>query len=600
MQNYDVFLSYKHTDKNGNLTPEVAMAEELYRALTEKGIRVFYSIETLGLLGEPEFKDAIDNALDDAYILVAIGSSVDNLMSNWVKYEWDSFYKDILNRKREGKVFSYISGVDINELPRTLRQVQTFNKPANSVDEICTFIINALKNHEATCKTEDCSLRILSMRELETFGITSEQMAESISQNDHQLYAGIPSEIAGTAEQWAEVFHRFPDFCAFIVDEQYQVYGNYSMVGLTELQAKKMRSGDLQDCDIHAETADNLYFPGMHSVYLLNLSVNSFAESAELYRRLWDALAESLVAMAKKDGIYLSEIYYKAFLAEHEAKVASRGFCFCCNDKLFGKVFVHDMDPSSTLLSFDKTLANTYAANEVFSKLKMKKHREVDVEALSAHMDFWRQISELFLQPRFLRLKKYFFNQNGIPQNPSDYILGLSVAEWLRDLLQYSSALLPYISKDQAETHKQFEKKMLECPLIKDSMEQYRFSTETKALSVDIEAETISVKSIVTFAHIWLDIDRLFMEPDLIALKPFFYERHAELPDDEHLELCEGLALRILTGMKISEDQLRYLPEEFVESYYDYKCMISEAEIVQQTLSKYPFIRAELFPRGLL
>ena len=94
MEHFDVFLSYKQTDEHGNTTPEVAIAERLYSLLTSKGIHTFYSKQTIGILGEAKYKAAIDDALDDASVLVAIGSSADNLNSNWVRYEWDSFYGD--------------------------------------------------------------------------------------------------------------------------------------------------------------------------------------------------------------------------------------------------------------------------------------------------------------------------------------------------------------------------------------------------------------------------------------------------------------------------------------------------------------------------
>lgn len=40
---FDVFISFKNTDKNGERTQDSFMAEELYEALKEKGINAFYS-----------------------------------------------------------------------------------------------------------------------------------------------------------------------------------------------------------------------------------------------------------------------------------------------------------------------------------------------------------------------------------------------------------------------------------------------------------------------------------------------------------------------------------------------------------------------------
>ena len=163
--------------------------------------------------------------------------------------------------------------------------------------------------------------------------------------------------------------------------------------------------------------------------------------------------------MARNEQVFFSRIYYKAFLSEHEAKVAARGFRFCCKDSYFGSVYVHDMDPESTLLALDSELA------EIYLEEKKKTHaavsqQQMEIDALVAYMDLWKQIEELFYQPEYFRLKKYFMSGQGIPQNTEEYKLGLAVSEWLRDILQYSELLLPFIPKVQQETYKQFRDKV--------------------------------------------------------------------------------------------------------------------------------------------
>lgn len=144
MGQFDVFLSFKNTDLNGNTTKDREMAANLYKELTQKGINVFFSEETLRSLGAAQYKDAIDDALDDAKVLIVVGTSVENITSNWVRYEWDSFYGDILSGKKEGQLFSYIDGINIKDLPRTLRQVQTFDASREQIESICEYIVAAL------------------------------------------------------------------------------------------------------------------------------------------------------------------------------------------------------------------------------------------------------------------------------------------------------------------------------------------------------------------------------------------------------------------------------------------------------------------------
>ena len=64
-------------------------------------MRVFLSTRWLEERGEAQYKMAIDTALEAAQVLIAVGTSVANLESRWVRYEWDSFFNDILcGRKR--------------------------------------------------------------------------------------------------------------------------------------------------------------------------------------------------------------------------------------------------------------------------------------------------------------------------------------------------------------------------------------------------------------------------------------------------------------------------------------------------------------------
>jgi hypothetical protein len=146
---YDVFLSHKNLDPSGEPSRDAALAREVYDNLSGQGLRVFFSKVSLEQLGVAAYKQAIDDALDSAQVLVAVGRSAENLESQWVRYEWESFFNDILSgRKPKGRVFSYVAEVSLNDLPRTLRQNQViFHKPGSqgrSQRLLYNFIANAL------------------------------------------------------------------------------------------------------------------------------------------------------------------------------------------------------------------------------------------------------------------------------------------------------------------------------------------------------------------------------------------------------------------------------------------------------------------------
>jgi hypothetical protein len=54
----------------------------------------------------------------------------------WVRYERDGFYNDILSGVKPGaKLFTYVAGLRPAQLPRTLRQTQTFIHSSESLGQ---------------------------------------------------------------------------------------------------------------------------------------------------------------------------------------------------------------------------------------------------------------------------------------------------------------------------------------------------------------------------------------------------------------------------------------------------------------------------------
>ena len=591
MAEFDVFLSYKHSDENGDLTPDSVLAEELYDALTTQGICCFYASESIRKLGESDYSRVINDALDRCSVLVAVGTSAANLHSNWVEYEWSSFHNDILSsRKPGGKLLSYVDGIPAEEMPRELRYHQIYDRRRNTISEICVFVQNALKTKQRSLRLSRC--RVIGLSEADPKQISPLDAERAFSENHMNLYPGMPAETAGTPEQWAEIIGRYPDYTALVIDDEYHIIGNYSIVGLSGEYEARMKRGQLIDTDLSADTVDNLYRPGWHTGYLLNLSVIPSSESAESYKMLWDHFIDMLRKKAR-ERIFFAKIYFKAFLPEHEAKMAARGFRLCCPDALYGNVYVHDMDPESTLQVLDGKLAELYAAEA--GKRKKKRRVVKEPDALSAYMDLWQQIEELFYHPDYYRLKRYFMEGTELPANSMEYKKGLAAAEWIRDNLQYSEALLPFIPKELRETHERFKERIYSSRIIRCSMNQYTFVTEEEEEEDGAAEETLSVKALLTFAQIWLDIDRMFMRPELVNMKQYFYEGRENLPDEKDIETGELMAVRILSVFRISEKQLKQLPRVYAASYFRYKAMICSAALSQRVFCKFPHLKEEIY-----
>lgn len=90
-EDYDVFICYKEADEMGERTPDSVIGQEIYEALTERGLRVFFariSLEDrLGTIYEPY----IFAALQSAPVMITIGTKPEYMEAVWVKNEWSRF-----------------------------------------------------------------------------------------------------------------------------------------------------------------------------------------------------------------------------------------------------------------------------------------------------------------------------------------------------------------------------------------------------------------------------------------------------------------------------------------------------------------------------
>lgn len=118
--NYDVFISSKSEDYH--------LAEEVYNFLKTNGLSVFIASEELKKIGEAQYADAIDEVLDDSIHMIVVASSVCNIKSKWVKYEWSTFSNDIKSGYRNGNLLTILSdNIELKTLPASLRHQQSFN-----------------------------------------------------------------------------------------------------------------------------------------------------------------------------------------------------------------------------------------------------------------------------------------------------------------------------------------------------------------------------------------------------------------------------------------------------------------------------------------
>lgn len=146
----DIFISYKNSDRNGCLTRDSQMAEELYQALKKKGFNPFFSKYSIDESTRSDYVDAIDRALESATILVAVGTSRENLSSKWVKSEINQF-RTLMNEESNltRSVITYRStDFSPNDLPSGIRQYQSYDDPKAVVRfiELCLKKVSGFRN----------------------------------------------------------------------------------------------------------------------------------------------------------------------------------------------------------------------------------------------------------------------------------------------------------------------------------------------------------------------------------------------------------------------------------------------------------------------
>ena len=123
---YDVFISYKELDEDGDRTPDSVIAQDIYRALTKEGWRVFFSrISLEGKLGV-EYEPYIFAALNSAKVMIVVGTDYEYFDAVWVKNEWSRFLKLIASGQQKTVIPVY-KDMDPYDMPKELRTLAAQN-----------------------------------------------------------------------------------------------------------------------------------------------------------------------------------------------------------------------------------------------------------------------------------------------------------------------------------------------------------------------------------------------------------------------------------------------------------------------------------------
>jgi hypothetical protein len=127
---YDIFISFKKSDPNShespnhNLTKDYFIANELCLYLKNKGFHVFFSEASLKEMGTSAYHKKINEALDQADILIFVCTNPEYAKSSWVDYELSTFHQESISKGK--KMFNLLDDVNTQDLPIQIRYHQTF------------------------------------------------------------------------------------------------------------------------------------------------------------------------------------------------------------------------------------------------------------------------------------------------------------------------------------------------------------------------------------------------------------------------------------------------------------------------------------------
>lgn len=120
---YDVFICYKETAEDGSRTEDSVLAQDVYEALTAKGLKVFFSRITLEDKLGTQYEPYIYAALSSAKVMLAFGTMYEYYDAVWAKNEWSRFL-DMMKADKRKVLIPCFKGLDAYDMPKEFRGLQ--------------------------------------------------------------------------------------------------------------------------------------------------------------------------------------------------------------------------------------------------------------------------------------------------------------------------------------------------------------------------------------------------------------------------------------------------------------------------------------------
>lgn len=120
---FDVFISYKRTDDDGNRTSDSVLANDLYHQLVQEGLNVFFAEITLENKLGKDYEPYIFAALNSAKVMLVLGTKPEYFQAVWVKNEWSRFI-NIISEHNDRILIPCYKNMDPLQLPEEFAHLQ--------------------------------------------------------------------------------------------------------------------------------------------------------------------------------------------------------------------------------------------------------------------------------------------------------------------------------------------------------------------------------------------------------------------------------------------------------------------------------------------
>jgi len=120
---YDVFICFKAEDENRQRTKGSILGQNIYEALTQKGLNVFFSRITMEDKLSVEYEPYIFAALHSAKVMLVVGDKPEHLQARWVRNEW-SRYLAMMERDSTKQIVPVFIDMWPDEFPQEIPMFQ--------------------------------------------------------------------------------------------------------------------------------------------------------------------------------------------------------------------------------------------------------------------------------------------------------------------------------------------------------------------------------------------------------------------------------------------------------------------------------------------